>query len=109
MTNNKSTKGETANKSAAIRDALIQNPKASSKDVVSLLEKKGVKVTPTMVYYMKSKQIQANRKKKRTDAAAMSESIKVKNPVELVMKVKQLAHEVGGIKNLKKLIDLLAE
>ena len=35
--------------------------------------------------------------------------IKVKNPVELVMRVKQLAREVGGIRNLKQLVDLLAD
>ena len=31
------------------------------------------------------------------------------NPVSLVRKVKALAVEVGGIKNLKQLVDLLAE
>ena len=32
-----------------------------------------------------------------------------KNPVEVVLRVKDLAREVGGIKNLKMLVDLLAE
>ncbi len=109
MAKTKAKVGEKANKSGAIRDALVQNPKATSKDIVTLLGEKGVNVTPTLVYYIKSKQMQANRKKRRTDAAAMSESIKVKNPVELVMRVKQLAREVGGIRNLKQLVDLLAE
>jgi hypothetical protein len=31
------------------------------------------------------------------------------NPVELVLRVKDLAREVGGIKHLKQLVDLLAE
>ena len=31
------------------------------------------------------------------------------NPVELVLRVKDLAREVGGIKNLKLLVDLLAD
>ena len=109
MAKTKSKVGEKTNKSSAIREALVQNPKATSKDIVTLLGEKGMKVTPTLVYYIKSKQMQANRKKRRTDAAAMSESIKVKNPVELVIRVKQLAREVGGIRNLKQLVDLLAE
>jgi len=31
------------------------------------------------------------------------------NPVELVLRVKDMAREVGGIRNLKQLVDLLAE
>ena len=31
------------------------------------------------------------------------------NPVEVVLRVKDLAREVGGIQNLKQLVDLLAE
>lgn len=33
----------------------------------------------------------------------------MKNPVELVLRVKDLAREVGGINQLKQLVDLLAE
>ena len=32
-----------------------------------------------------------------------------RNPLELVIRVKQLSREVGGVKNLKMLVDLLAE
>jgi hypothetical protein len=32
-----------------------------------------------------------------------------KNPVAVVLQVKDVAREVGGVKNLKKLVDLLAE
>jgi hypothetical protein len=32
-----------------------------------------------------------------------------KHPVELVLRVKDLAREVGGIRYLKQLVDLLAE
>jgi hypothetical protein len=39
----------------------------------------------------------------------MSQSNSVKNPVEIVALVKKIADEVGGIKNLKQLVDLLAE
>jgi hypothetical protein len=33
----------------------------------------------------------------------------VSNPVEVVLKVKALAREIGGIRNLKQLVDALAE
>jgi hypothetical protein len=39
----------------------------------------------------------------------MSQKTASHNPVELVRKVKDMAREVGGIANLKKLVDLLAE
>ena len=41
--------------------------------------------------------------------AEVSRTTTTKNPVELVLRVKDIAREVGGIANLKKLVDLLAE
>jgi hypothetical protein len=49
-----------------------------------------------MVYYVRSKQKQANRKEKRDYAAESSRQSGAKNPVELVIQVKALAREVGG-------------
>jgi RNase P protein component len=109
MAKTKAKADDKMNKSSAVREVLAQNPKATSKDVVTLLGQRGIKVTPTLVYYIKSKAMQAKRMKRRTDAAAVSESIKVKNPVELVIRVKQLAQEVGGMSNLKQLVDLLVD
>ena len=97
------------NKSQAVREYLATNPKADSKTVIAALADKGVKVAPTMVYYVKSKMSQARRKAKRERVAASSRLTTAKNPVELVLRVKDLAREVGGIKNLKLLVDLLAE
>lgn len=97
------------NKSQAIRDALAQNPTVDSKGIVALLAKSGVKVSPTLVYYIKSKQKQAKRKAKRERVAAASEGTASRNPVEMVKRVKELSRDVGGIRNLKMLVDLLAE
>jgi len=101
--------GGKVNKSQAIREALAANPKADSKTVIALLGEKGVKVSPTMVYYVKSKLKQARRKAKREKAAESSRRAESKDPVELVLRVKDLAREVGGIESLKQLVDLLAE
>jgi len=97
------------NKSQAIRDALAQNPTAKAREIVILLRKQGIKVHPAMVYMQKSKTHRAKGRQKRAAAAAMSQQISVKNPIELVVRVKEMAREVGGIRNLKQLVDLLAE
>ena len=69
----------------------------------------GVKVSPTMVYYIRSKQHQARQRAKRERVAESSRQSGVANPVEIVLRVKDLAREVGGIAHLKQLVDLLAE
>ena len=97
------------NKSKAIRDYFTGNPKADSKTVIAALAEEGVKVSPTMVYYVRSKLGQARRKAKRARVAESSRKLAATNPVELVLRVKDLAHEVGGIQHLKQLVDLLAE
>ena len=104
----KTADGQPLNRSESIREALAQNPKFSSREIISMLAGKGVKVSPTLVYYVKSKQKLAKRRQKRERVAAASRSTSVGNPVELVLRVKDLSREVGGIGNLKMLVDLLA-
>jgi hypothetical protein len=97
------------NKSQAIRDLFAENPKMDTRAVITRLAEKGVKVTPTMVYYIRSKQRLARRQAKRARVEESSRSSGVANPVELVLRVKDMAREVGGMRNLKQLVDLLAE
>jgi hypothetical protein len=101
--------GKPVNKSEAVREAMAQNPRANSKELIALLADKGVKVAPTLVYYVRSKQNQARRREKRARVVATSRNTATGDPVELVLRVKNLAREVGGIHNLKQLVDLLAE
>ena len=101
--------GTPVNKSQAVRDFLAGHPDADTKAVVAGLAEKGVKVAPTLVYFVKSKQRQARRRAKRDRAAESSRQAGSKNPVEVVLRVKDLAREVGGIQNLKMLVDLLAD
>lgn len=98
-----------SSRSQAVREALTQNPKASSKEIIAQLAGRGVKVSPTLVYYVKSKRSQARRKEKRARVAATSRRTGTPNPVEMVIRVKELARELGGVQNLKVLVDLLAE
>jgi hypothetical protein len=104
-----SNNGKGVNKSEAIREFLAENPKADTKTIVNGLAAKGLKVAPTLVYFIKSKQNQAKRRAKRDRVAESSRGTGSKNPVEVVIRVKDLAREVGGIKNLKMLVDLMAD
>ncbi len=109
MAKNASSGGGKVNKSQAVRDFLAEHPTADSKAVIAGLGEKGVRVAPTMVYYVRSKLRQASRRAKRERAAESSRQSGARDPVELVLRVKDLAREVGGIRHLKQLVDLLAE
>jgi hypothetical protein len=98
-----------SSRSQAVREALRQSPKAGSKEIIAQLAGRGIKVSPTLVYYVKSKQNQARRKEKRARVAATTRGTGTPNPVEMVVRVKELARELGGVQNLKMLVDLLAE
>ena len=101
--------GEPVNKSAAIRQMLAENPKAPVREIVSLLAQRRIRVQPTLVYYIRSKERHQARQQRRQRVAATSQRTGIANPVELVLKAKQLGREAGGIHNLKQLIDALAE
>lgn len=102
----KKARAKGINKSQAIRDALSENPKAGSKEIVARLAEKGIKVSGTLVYYIKSKARKAIRQQKRMAAASVAKN---GSAVDVVIRVKALATEVGGIKQLKQLVDVLAE
>ncbi len=96
------------NKSQAIRDLFAEDPKMDSKTVMARLAEKNIKVSPAMVYFVRSKMKQAKRRAKRERVAASSAPLS-RNPAELVLRVKALAREVGGMKILKQLVDVLTE
>jgi hypothetical protein len=96
-------------KSAAIRALLTENPKIRVKDIVAALADRGMKVNPNLVYFVKGRMKTHLRRQQRREAAPVGQRPGEVNPVALVRKVKALAAEVGGLKNLKQLVDLLAE
>ena len=57
MAKSKADAGPRTNKSEAVRGVLSQTPHATSKEIIAVLAEKGIKVSPTMVYYVRSKQI----------------------------------------------------
>jgi hypothetical protein len=94
------------NKSESIREALAANPKSSAKEIVEYLGTKGIKVQVPLVYFIKSKSRHKQQKQKRANIAASYSS---SNPITLIRGIRKLATEAGGIVNLKKFVDALAD
>lgn len=97
------------NKSSEIRAILEKNPKTPAKEIVATLSAKGIKVSQNLIYLIKAKTGAKRRKAKRQKAVAAGKSAGMTNPVQLVLRVRSLATEAGGIRNLKQLVDVLAE
>ncbi|MCE9533184.1 MAG: hypothetical protein K8T89_18970 [Planctomycetes bacterium] len=98
------------NKSAAIRDVYMQNPELKVKEVVKILAEKGIKTSENLVYMVKGK-IKGEKPRRRDVDSTI---VKVSTPsgsgdaVRTIIKVKDLAIEVGGMKTLKALVDALS-
>ena len=93
------------NKSAAIREILIPNPKTPVREIVATLGGKGIKVQPSLVYYIKGRM----KQQKRRQIGHQMEEAGISNPVDLILKVRQLAGAAGGMTKLKQLVDVLSE
>jgi hypothetical protein len=88
---------------------LAANPKAKVKDIVDAMGKKGLKVSPNLVYLLKAKGKAKKRRMKRQKAVAASRNAGHSNPVGLIVDVRHLAVKAGGMRRLKELVDILAE
>jgi hypothetical protein len=97
------------NKSDAIRQMLAEHPEAKSPEIVSLLAKKGIKVSANLVYFVKARSRARKRKVRRQKAVAASRNAGIANPIELILDVRRLAEKAGGLRQLKQLVDILAE
>src|SRR2546425_7992683 len=104
MAKRKAQSGE-INKSEEIRQLLKANSKTPVKEIVATLAAKGLKVQPSLVYFVKGRM----RRQKRKQIGKRMEQAGIANPVDLILKVRHLAGEAGGIKKLKELVDALSE
>ena len=105
MAKKKNSPDGSVNRSQAIRDLLAQNPKMASREVVAALAGRGIKVRPSLVYFVKGKM---RRSRRRQVGRRMAEA-GVASPVDLILKVRSLAQQAGGMGKLKQLVDALAE
>jgi hypothetical protein len=109
----KAQKGEVS-KSGAILDLLKANPKLTANEVVSTLSAKGMKMDPSLVYYVKGKMkgSKGHRRKKVKQAAMTNGGVTATSTADVLATIKKvtgLASEVGGLKKLKALIEALGE
>jgi hypothetical protein len=98
------------NKSEEIRQLLRANPTMPVKGIVSTLAGRGVKVADTLVYFVKGhmKGKKGRRKKARQMVANMA-ATGIHDPAATILKVKAMAYEVGGRRELKAFVDALSE
>src|SRR5690242_17556501 len=98
------------NKSEEIRQLLRANPKIPVKEIVSTLAGRRIKVADTLVYFVKGKMKgRKGRRKKVQQMVANVAATGNSDPVATILKVKRLSNEVGGMKKLKALVDVLSE
>lgn len=105
----KTNSGGKLNKSQAIRDTIAANPKIKTREVVAQLATKGIKVTPTLVYFIKSHEKKAKRKQNREQVTESMRRAGATSPADMVSRVRQLARDAGGWNNLKQFVDVLSQ
>jgi hypothetical protein len=98
-------------KSEEVRRLLQANPKVSAKEVIAILAERGITVTDSLYYFVKGKMKgRKSRREKASRVVAKVESATGKgDAVKTILSVKKWAAEVGGLKNLKALVDALCE
>jgi arginine repressor len=103
-------KANGVSKSEEIRRVLQANRSMKAKDVVNTLAEKGIQVTDALVYFVKGqmKGRKARKQKVAKTVALVAETTHSVDPVSLILKVKGLAAEVGGMKKLKALVEVLS-
>lgn len=97
------------NKSAAVRDILATDPNTPVRDIVHMLKQRGIKIHPNLVYLIKSKERAMRHKQKRERLLQDGSQLGIADPVELILETRRLAEKAGGIRQLKQLVDALAE
>jgi hypothetical protein len=95
-------------KSQAIRDMIRQHPRAKASEIVRLLGDHGVHVQPTLVYYIRSRARNKRRARKQQEAMDATKKTVTIDPVKFILKVRELATEAGGVKQLKQVVDAMA-
>src|SRR5437879_3605665 len=101
------------NKSEEVRRLLKANPKTTASEVVANLEQKGIKISSNLFYFVKGqiKGRKGRKKKAHQMVAKVTAATGSVNgdAVSAIRNIKALAGQVGGLKNLKALVDALSE
>jgi hypothetical protein len=99
------------NKSEEVRRLIKADPKVSAKEVIAALSERGITVTDSLYYFVKGKM--KGRRSRREKAHRVVDKVATTtgkvDAVKTILNVKRWAAEVGGLKNLKALVDALCE
>jgi hypothetical protein len=78
---------------------------------VTALAQRKIKVSPSMIYMVKGRLAQMKHEKDRKAERVSNAGEKTgsADPIALILKVKQLAKEAGGMRNLQRLVTVLAD
>jgi hypothetical protein len=106
-------KNDGVNKSEDVRQLLRANPEIGSKEVVAKLAEKGIEVSNALFYFVKG-QIKGRKARKRKAQKAVTKvaefsHVNRTDAVTTILKIKACAKEVGGMKNLKALVEALSD
>jgi hypothetical protein len=100
------------NKSEEVRQLLKANPAIGVKEIVATLGGKGIKVTESLVYFVKGQLKGRKGRKKKAQKmvanVAAATGTGSADALSTILKVKAVANEVGGLKKLKALIEALS-
>lgn len=100
-------------KSEEVRKLLQANPEVSFKEVKETLGKRGISVTDSLYYFVKGriKGRSSRRQKAQKAVAQVAAATGSANgdAVKTILKVKGWAKEVGGMKELRALVEALSE
>src|SRR5262245_2386983 len=102
------------NKSAAIRELYARNPKLPVSEAVKQLAAGGIKVAPSQVYFVLGGARGKAKRKRRAAGSNHKAGNKVGSrstgdPVALLVDLKALAERAGGMRQLARLVEMLAE
>ncbi len=96
------------NLSEQIRSYLSQNPTAKPKEIQEALAKQGLKVAPGLISNLKhrfEKEGTGSHGKAKPRAAGSASNVTVEN----LLQVRELANSVGGLDQLRKAAEMLAQ
>lgn len=92
------------NRSEEIRNLLKEKPGIKAREIVETLGKRDITVNPSLVYFIKGQMKGARGRRRRIMNAAGRNG----DAVQTILKVRRLADEVGGLDNLKAVVDALS-
>jgi hypothetical protein len=103
-------KANGVNKSAEIRHLFEATPDMKASDIKSTLAGRSIKVTDALIYYVKGKMkgAKGRRRKGKGRGRRMAEASNHADALSVVLNVKKLASEVGGMAKLKSLIEAMS-